>query len=248
MNPRGERVKIAGEDISERLLFGGIHRGRRRRRGCEILAGPFQMGGLVMFRRVAFGGVLVVLLSFCGPPAQARPVRPLSLSSYTMSVISPNATASICDQGSWLNCGYVQVAAQFAGLEGRERPADPGAPSGNLSGTVHVSRIYGCQKGTKRLTGYDRRVNEDVYLNTRRGLGFSTPASGNILTVTVYAFLLDAQPRNCPKDTQAMTYEIKAAGVELQLQSVSAPFPSAHYSAPGMARWCGAVPTPIATS
>lgn len=197
-----------------------------------------------MFRRAAVVCIAVVMMSTGALPAEASRPKPLTLQSYVISVGAPNAPATICDQGSWLNCGFVSVAAKFAGLDGRPRPAEPGAPSGNLTGTVHVSRTYGCQHGTHRLNRYDRRVEEEAFLNTRRGFGFSTPVSGNILSVTAYAFLLDAQPGNCPAGAQAVTYEIRASNAKLSLVSVTAPFPSAHYPAPGKAQWRGAVPTP----
>ena len=105
-----------------------------------------------MFRRAAVVSISMVLLALCVLPAEASRPRPLTLQSYVVSVGAPNSPASICDQGSWLNCGFVSVAAKFAGLDGRPRPAEPGAPNGNLTGSVHVSRTYGCQQGTKRLT------------------------------------------------------------------------------------------------
>ena len=187
-------------------------------------------------------------MAFCALPAEAGQPKPLHLQSYVISVTPPNPGATICDQGSWLNCGNVSVTANFTGLDSHAIPPETSPADGNLIGTVYVSRTYGCRQGSKRLTRYDRRVDEVAFLNTRRGFGFSIPAAGTSLSVTTYAFLLDAQPGNCPAGTEAITYEIKAGNAKLSLESVSPYFPSKSYAAPRKAQWCGAVPTPVPTA
>lgn len=178
--------------------------------------------------------------------AQAAQPAPLVLSSYVIQVAAPNAPATKCDTGSELHCGYVSVAASFSGLSGRSR-AGSDFYDGELTGIVHVVRTYGCQSTSgHRRKKYDRVVALDVPLETRRSTGFHVPAEGDQLNITTFAFLLDAQPGNCPPHTQAMTYKIKASHVRLMLTSYVPSIPSAAYSAPGQAKWKGAVPTPTA--
>ena len=185
-------------------------------------------------------------------PAEAAAPKRLRLGSYSIVVLAPPTTpGAACDLGSQLNCGYVQIAAVFSGLNGRDRPTSEGPPYGNLTGTVHVVRVYGCQNTQgKRLKAYDRRVESDETLNTRRSLGYTIPMTGDTLNAATYAFLTDRQPHNCPSGTDAMTYSIKASGAKLDLTSYWAAIPSAKYSASGRAQWNGAVraPVPAATS
>lgn len=201
-----------------------------------------------MLRSLAVTCIATALLSCGGLPAAAATPPPLQLQSYTLSVAPPIAPASACDQGSLLFCGSITVTTRFSGLDGRQRPTAPGPPNGDVSGTVQVTRIYGCQTASRKWLGkYTRKVVQDVSLDTRRSSGFVIPATGDALTVTTYAFLLDAQPKNCPPSTQAIQFQITASGARLFLSSSWSAIPSSHYSAPGRAVWCGAVPTPVPT-
>ena len=202
-----------------------------------------------MLRRSATVALVAVLLSSLGAlPARASSPPRLHLDSYAIDVFAPLSPASVCDSGSLLNCGGVAVSTTFSGLTGRARPA-PGPAQTNLVGSVRVARVYGCQTSAgRRLHRFDRRIEQTFRLDTRRGFGFSVPASGDTLTATTYAFLSDSQPGNCPGGTQGMTYAIRATNVKLRLVSLWAPIPSADYRAPGRAQWRGAVPAPVPLS
>lgn len=200
-----------------------------------------------MVRRVFMSLLAIVALLLGGQAvAEAAPLRPLWLANYTVSVWAPVAPASQCDY-NWINCGTVAVQATFAGVDRASwRPTgDPMGPEGNLSGTVQVSREYGCQNAAgKRLRSYDRTVTETAYLNTRRGTGFTFPRTGDTVTATTYAFLSDRQPGNCPAGTTAMTYKIVAKQTRLELSSYLNGVTSGTYVAPARGVWVGAVPTP----
>lgn len=179
--------------------------------------------------------------------AEAAPVpQELTLTSYTATVVGPNAPAEVCDY-SQINCGYLAVQATFSGLDRFARPTDPiGPPEGGFSGSAQVRREYGCaDAGGKRLHRYDRSVTEVVGLNTRRGSGFKIPRTGDTLTSTTYAFLADLQPGNCPAGTTATTYKIVATKIQLALDFYVEGFPDATYKAPARAQWVGAVPAPL---
>ena len=199
-----------------------------------------------MLRRVVSVAIGAVMLAFCALPAEAGEPKPLRLQDYVISIVPPRATTDGCDLGSRLNCGLVSVEAHFTGLEGRPRVPETGAPTSNLSGTARISRTYGCQEDAKRVARYDRRIDQDTRLITRRNFGFRIPLTGDVLDATTYAFLLDAQPGNCPAGMQAMIYEIRASNIRLYLETGTGLFPNKYYQAPGKARWCGAVSTPTA--
>ena len=200
-----------------------------------------------MFRRIVTAGLAALLLSTLGTvPAQAATVKPLRLADYAITISAPPATpGSVCNTGQQLDCGSVNVEATFSGLKGRARPAG-GGPQGDLTGSVQVTRVYGCQSGEGRvLTRYTRRVEETVALGTRMDTGYSIPVQGDTLTSTTFAFLPDSQPGNCPAGSRATTYSIRANHVRLVLDSYSASIPDAKYAAPGSARWFGAAPAPV---
>ena len=200
-----------------------------------------------MLRRFAIVGFTVALMLAWALPAEAAAPKRLRLDSYSLLIWAPPATpGTACDSGSQLYCGYVSLSTVFSGLNGRDRPTLYGPPYGNLVGTVHVVRVYGCQNAQgKRLKAYDTTVAADEMLNTRRALGYTIPLTGDTITPTTYSFLPDRQPGNCPAGTQGMTYSIKARGTKLELVSGWASIPDANYSAPGKAQWTGAVPAPI---
>lgn len=219
-----------------------------RTSGCYVAVRTTSARGYMIFKRVLTVLVAAVLSSFFVGSAEAAEAAPLDLTSYAIAVWSPVAPASACDTGSQLNCGAVAVDLTFSGLTGRSR-SNTRLYDGELSGTVHVVRTYGCQSAKgKRLKRYDLVVREDAFLATRRSMPYKLPTNGDSFSRTVYAFLSDAQPGNCPANTRAMTYKIKARRVHVTLTSYLASIPSANYSAPGRAIWKGAVPTPTNTT
>jgi hypothetical protein len=196
--------------------------------------------------RIAAATALLPLSLLPAQTASAHTVRPqpLYLSDYSVGIAPPTLGPS-CDLGSQLNCGFVIVSANFQGLDGRgPRPTNT-PEDGDLTGTVRVTRTYGCQQPDgKRLKGFTRKISEIAPLETRRAFGYSIPAAGNTLSVSTFAFLLDNQPGNCPAGTQPRVYRIRAHGAKLVLRSDWAPVPSKNYSAPARAEWRGSVPTP----
>lgn len=202
-----------------------------------------------MFRRFFACAALTAALAIGTPAvAEAAPVKPLRLASYTVRVLPPVAPAFACTY-QLINCGYVEVNATFSGLDRASwRPTDdePGPPQGNLSGTTRITRVYGCANAAgKRLRSYDRTVTETVDLNTRQGSGIRFPGSGDTFTRTTYAFLDDNQPGNCPAGTTATTYKIVASHTQLELDVYINDFAVGTYRAPGCGKWIGAVPTPV---
>jgi hypothetical protein len=203
-------------------------------------------------RSAAVGILALALACLTAIPASASStrVRPLRLDNYTVSVAAPPATTppqqsgAACDKGSRLYCGNVAVTATFTGLNNRARPQTP-APSINLMGTIAVTRTYGC---TSRWGGivrrYDRTVRESVPLDTRRSSGARIPATGDTLTMTTYAFLLDSQPFNCPAGLVPVTTSIVVRDAKLTLDSYFESVPDALYDTPREASWFGVVPTP----
>lgn len=197
-------------------------------------------------RRISALTALVILISCWAVPARAD-AQQLQLSSYSVSpvVLLENQVPVRCDGANFFGCGYVAVQAELSGLAGTTRPPSQGGfPPLNAGGSARVARSYGCQSadGT-RLRRYDRTVVERVTLNTRRGQPLSIP-EGDTLTLSVFAFLLDAQPGNCPRGARATMYQFEVKQVRLELESRWAPLPSATYRLPGRAVWVGAVPTP----
>jgi hypothetical protein len=196
--------------------------------------------------------IAISLTTLTAAPAVASaPVpAPLRLASYTTTVAGPPATipqqqsGAACDQGSRLYCGSVAITATFSGLGDRARPQSP-APTINLLGTVSVTRTYGCADKAGRVhRRFDRTVKESAELNTRRANGASIPATGDTLTLTTYAFLVDRQPFNCPPGFTGVTTSIVAKQAKLTLDSYFESVPTATYSAPRMASWVGVAPTP----
>ena len=204
-----------------------------------------------MFRGLAFVGSVAAVLSFFSPPALAATTpKPLKLVDSSLSISAPLSGGSTCDVGSQLFCGSVDVTTTFSGLNGRARPDSSYPAIGTLTGTTHVTRVYGCQSVAtgERLRAFDVKVKTVDTINTRRGRPIIVPADGDTFTVTTYAFLLDAQPHNCPAGTTPMLYSISAKKVQLELKSTRAPIPSASYSIKGKASWTGAAPTPGAAA
>jgi len=204
-----------------------------------------------MIRRAlaASAAIMGLLLGGVGVGvAEAAPLKPLRLASYTVAVLPPVAPAFACTY-NFINCGFVAVTATFSGLDRAPwRPTDdqPGPPQGNLSGTTDVSRVYGCADAAgKRLRSDDRTVTETVNLNTRQGTGLRFPATGDTVTATTYAFLDDHQPGQCPAGTTAMTYKIVASHTRLELDSYLDGFATGTYRAPARAQWIGAVAAPV---
>jgi hypothetical protein len=198
-------------------------------------------------------GVLVIslaTLSAAPATASAPAPAPLRLANYSVAVAGPPATVpqqqsgAACDQGSRLYCGSVAITATFFGLGDRARPQSP-APSINLLGTVSVTRTYGCANQAGRVNRrFDRTVRESAELNTRRANGASIPATGDTLTLTTYAFLVDRQPFNCPPGFKAVNTSIVAKDAKLVLDSYFASVPTATYNAARAASWSGIAPTP----
>lgn len=201
-----------------------------------------------MMRRVLGSMALatVMAVTFTPTAAQAAPTpKKLTLNSYTVTITPPESPATVCDYDR-INCGYIAVSATFAGLDRFSRPTgEVGPPEGNLSGTVEVTRVYGCQNADgKRLHRYDTTVSETAQLNTRRGTGLRFPRTGDTVSSTTYAFLDDRQPGNCPAGTTPTTYKIVAKQVRLELDSYVDQIPGGSYRAPYRGQWTGAVPTP----
>ncbi len=208
-----------------------------------------------MMRRVLGSlGLSMVLAVTVQSVAQAAPTsaaNTLTPISHTLKVQPPDAPASVCDYNQ-INCGFVVVQVTFAGLDSNaSRPTEPGygPPEGNLSGTVDVTRVYGCQNANgKRLRTYDRTVVETVTLNTRRGSGFRFPRTGDTVTATTYAFLGDRQPGNCPAKTTAMMYKLVARHVQLELDSYVPGITGSTTPVKSRHAWSGAVPTPVSAA
>lgn len=206
-----------------------------------------------MLKKSVVTGVLAIALAaLTAIPASASApsTGPLRLANYSVTVspppstIPPQTSGAPCDLGSRLYCGTVAITATFSGLGDRARPQTP-APSINLLGSVSVTRTYGCTTSTGRLVHrYNRIVRESVPLNTRRGFGTSIPATGDTLTITTYAFLLDRQPFNCPAGLTPVNTSIVASGAKLTLDSYFESVPDANYNAPRWATWFGIAPTP----
>lgn len=194
-------------------------------------------------RRVIGSVALALTLGLIIQPAADAATRPkqLPLTAYTVTVVAPDAPATVCDYNE-IHCGYIGVSATFSGLDKFPRPT---GPAGFLQGSVDVTRVYGCQSATgKRLHRYDTKVSGTEGLNARRGQPFILPATGNTFTTSTFAFLTDRQPGNCPAGTTSMIYRIVATNVRLELVSYSE-IPSGTYKAPARAQWVGAVPNPI---
>jgi hypothetical protein len=202
---------------------------------------------------VAIGIIAISLATLTAVPAAAAPAanaRPLRLANYSITVSAPpssipqQTSGAACDLGSRLYCGNIAISATFSGLGNRARPQTP-APSINLLGSVSVTRTYGCTTNNGRLVHrFDRVVRESVPLNTRRASGTSIPPTGDTLTITTYAFLLDSQPFNCPAGLNPVTTSIVASGAQLKLDSYFESVPDATYNAPRRAAWYGIAPTP----
>lgn len=198
-----------------------------------------------MVRRVFMSLLATVALLLGGQAvAEAAPLRPLYLASYTITAGAPQAPATVCDY-NWIMCGYVSVQATFAGLDRASwRPTGPAGPEALLNGTVQVSRGYGCADSAgQRLRRYDRTVTETASLGLRRGAPVQFPRQGDTLTATTWAFLSDAQPGNCPAGTTPTMYKLVANNVHLELVSLVTES-TGSYRAPGRSQWTGAVPTP----
>jgi hypothetical protein len=204
---------------------------------------------MLQMRRVLGSMVAAVVLALTAQPAAAQaapPVKKLSLSSYSVTITPPSAPGTVCDY-NWFNCGFVSISASFDGLDRFPRPEGPigSRPEGDLAGTIQVSRVYGCADASgKRLHRYDRTVSETAGIGSRRGTGFRIPRTGNTVHANSYAFLLDAQPHNCPAATTAMTYKLVVKQVRLELDMYVPEIPDGSYKVPSQVRWIGAVPTP----
>lgn len=199
-----------------------------------------------MFRRTGLALLLGGLLTSLAVPAFAAPLEPLKLENASLSVSGPQPNATRCDKGSELNCGSVTVSAEFSGLEGRNPPSTT-PYSGYLSGTARVTRTLGCSLDGKRLRKYDVKVRAEEPLDPRRYFPYRLPATGDTVTLTIYAFLLAVPAPDCPTGAQAVTYEIRANKVRLTLDSYEASIPDATYAVPGTAVWRGAVPMGLAS-
>lgn len=197
-------------------------------------------------RRISALTVLVVLLSSWALPADAGTGR-LRLTSSTVTPVvqlQPDAPV-LCDAANFFACGYVDVEAAFSGLAGRALPGPGDDPRLlNAGGTASIARTYGCRTAAgKRVRRYDRTVREDVTMNTRRGIPLMLPEE-DPLQVQVYAFLLDAQPGDCPAGTEARMYRFTVRDVTVELESRWPSVPSSTYRIRGRAVWNGSVPTP----
>lgn len=210
-----------------------------------------------MLKKSVVTGILAISLATltalpaAASTASAPSSRPLRLANYSVTVSGPPATipqqtsGAACDVGSRLYCGSVAISATFSGLGNRARPANPGPPTINLKGTVNVTRTYGCTNGSGRVVHrLNRTVRETAELNTRRAMGTSIPPTGDTLTMTTYAFLLDKQPSNCPPGLKPVNTSIVASGAKLVLDSYFESVPDATYNAPRRAAWFGVAPTP----
>jgi hypothetical protein len=201
-------------------------------------------------------GVLAIsLAALTAVPASASAPspRPLRLASYSVFITSPPPTipqqdvpnGGACDRGSRLYCGYVGITANFSGLGNRPRPQSP-APNLNLVGSVSVTRTYGCTNRNGRVNHrFDRTVRETAPLDTRRSSGGRIPATGDTVSMTTLAFLLDLQPFNCPPGLKAVNTSIVVKGAKLELaSSFDSVVPDQAYNARRWASWYGVAPTP----
>lgn len=206
------------------------------------------MGDFVKMRRVVSAVVMALTLGVVvQPAAEAAAPQPkrLTLSSYTVTVMAPDGPATVCDYNQ-THCGYIAVQATFSGLSRVSLPV-PGGYEAGLGGSIEVTRVYGCQDARgKRLHRYDFTVSQTEGMNTRRGMPFQFPRTGDTVSATTYAFLTDNQPNNCPAGTTAMIYKITAKQARLDFSSYLPEIPSGTYRAPSRAQWVGAVPTPTA--
>lgn len=203
-----------------------------------------------MVRRF-FAALLLVgglLVSGAAPASADVGLVPPTLVKATVTVYPPVVPQPgyppICTN-QWIQCGYVAVTATFTDLDALlTEPPTQGAPRYNLQGTARVVRVYGCADAQgKRLHRYDRRVVEDATLNTRNSLGFTIPVGAETVDASTYVFLRDAQPRSCPAGTQAMTYQITADRIRLDLGDYSGVVRHYTYRVGGSTTWRGAVPT-----
>ncbi len=175
-----------------------------------------------------------------GPAHATDATKSLRLESSTLTVYGPGATTTQCSQGNTA-CGFIGVRADFSGLDGLDRTLLTGG--NNVAGEVKVTRTYGCKsQAGERLSDFDVKVRTTEGFFTRRGLGFSVPATGDTLSVSTFAILSDAQPGNCPAGTQPTLYEIKANNAKIRLTSFATQ--TRDFTIPGAGTWTGAVPTP----
>jgi hypothetical protein len=207
-----------------------------------------------MLRRfIASAVTAAALLALVAAPASAADTVPtLRLVSATVEIAPPPAVAvpvsswPNCDSGSKLNCGYVVVDATFAGLGDSARPDFIGR-HGDLTGSVNITRTYGCKNpGGKIVHHFDRTVTETQSLNTRRQLGLTIPATGDTLGGTTFAFLYDSQPGNCPKNFTPVNTSIVVSGVKLSLDVRFGTIIGGTYDLKKSASWYGVAPGPIA--
>ncbi|WP_420121981.1 hypothetical protein [Nakamurella sp.] len=198
-----------------------------------------------MIRRILLSLLATIALLLGGASiAEAAPLKPLYLAKATISTGVTEYPVPVCDYNSF-SCGYVSVAATFAGLNRAPwRPTGPEYPEALLNGTVQVSRDYGCADSSgKRLRQYDRTVNETAQLGVRRGAPVPFPREGDTVTITTWAFLSDSQPGNCPAGTTPTMYKLVAKHAKLELVSLVTDT-TGTYCASGRSQWVGAAPTP----
>ncbi|PPK98117.1 hypothetical protein CLV92_102270 [Kineococcus xinjiangensis] len=198
-------------------------------------------------RTAMIGGTAALLLAVGMVPAQASSAAaPLRLQEVEVVAGAPHADATYCDH-IMIDCGYVGVHATFSGLSGRVSSQDSWEErQGYVTGSARVSRVYGCESAEGvRLGHLDTTVSENVRLGPRRGMTFTLPTDADTVPAEAYAFLEDAQPRNCPAGTQPMMYELRVQRVALTMNSSLRTVPSAEYRVKGRDRWQGAVPTPF---
>ncbi len=192
-----------------------------------------------MKRRVLGSAVLAAALILTAQPAaQAAPPARFTLANFSVQVDPGDSEAPGCNRGQAGDCGYLITTSVFRGLDQFPRPSETLYNAGNLTGSIEVTRTYGCRDATgKRLHRLDRKVVTSEGLTNYRGGAVNIPTSGNTITKYSYVFLSDRLPTDCPSGTTPALYKIKTGKAALYLEFFVDGYPDGTYSTRTGATW-----------
>jgi hypothetical protein len=191
--------------------------------------------------------LLVVLQLGAAPTAQAaeRPVI-----TAIGGVVGPPSVLvdTECDQ-SRIDCGDISLDVTF----GRVGALPVGEFSAYLVGKAHVVRTFGCADGSgTRLHRYDAKDVGEHQLFTRRDFPLSKAPGDTTVRGTIWDFLGNARPAQCPSGTRETLYGIAISAISLELSSLGDTPTTYTYDLSDGWSWAGAVtaaaPTNVANS
>lgn len=192
-----------------------------------------------MMRRTLGSAFLVAVSFFAAQPvANAAAPAQFTLKSFTVEVNPGDSETPGCDRGQAGDCGYLVTTSIFRGLQKFPRPSETLYNAGNLTGSIEVTRTYGCRDATgNRLHRLDRKVTTSEGLTNYRGGAVNIPTTGNTITKYSYVFLGDRLPTDCPSGTTPALYKIKTGNASLYLEFFVDGYPDGTYSARTGASW-----------